>query len=369
MSNLRKNISLFLFVVLLMFPIAQVVKARVPNFPKELQDLTGEDKILAENALQFLSDVANVNTSSYHIDVRIANEAPGVLSGKTLKFNLSSSTGILSVIAEFANGKLFWCSILSAKGSPVLNQPVSSNVLDTAKDTLARLQKFSAEDYLPKFQSMLNNVTELQDAVTSNANYTQRITVSGNIVRLSWEPFVNGLSNPQYRLFLEFRNGNLEYYADYLAIGMYTIGSSEVKISEEQAIQIAAERVRAFSYVQDGITVSNFTILDSIVIANISLWSRGNNTLYPCWSIMLPLDKEYPGGVTAFRAIIWADTGEVSYFTPIGFYGDPNAAPSESPELTQQPATIPLEQSLAIVSALIAATIAAAGYMLYKRKR
>lgn len=52
---------------------------------------------------------------------------------------------------------------------------------------------------------------------------------------------------------------------------------------------------------------------------------------------MLPLDKEYPGGVTAFRVTIWADTGEISYFTPIGFYGDPNAVASPEPQQTTSP--------------------------------
>jgi hypothetical protein len=359
---MRKRLATMLVLALLLVSFAQLVKANLPSFfPRELQDLTGEDKILADTALQFLNNVANVNTSSYHI---IANEAHSVLSGKTLKFTLSSSAGILSVIAEFANGRLFWCSILPVKGSPALNQPVSSNILSTAKDTLDRLQAFSTRDYLPTFQSMLNSVTELQDSKTSNANYTQEITVSGSTIRISWEPFVNDLSNPQYRLFLEFRNGNLEYYADYLGIDVYSIGSSEVEISEAQAIQIAIERVRVFSYVQDGETVSDFTILDSLVIANVSLWNRGN-TLYPFWSIKLPLDKEYPGGVTAFQVGIWADTGEVSYFTPIGYYGDLDASESPPPESSATLPTGVILYASAVVATIVISVVALA---LKKRK-
>lgn len=277
MNNLKKNFLTFLLAMLLMLSLANTVKARMPNFPQAPENLTGEDKILADNALQFLSNVANVNTSSYHIDVRIANEAPGVLSGKTLKFNLSSEISILDVSALFTDGKLFWCTIYPVKGSLALNHQVSSSVLTNAKDTLNKLQTFSARDYLPTFQSMLNSVTELQDSKTTNADYTQEITVSGTTVKISWEPFANGLSNPQNKLYLEFQNGHLMHYADYF--GMYKTGSSEVKISEAHAIQIATERARAFSYVQDSKTVSNFTVLDSLVIANISLQNRGNNTL------------------------------------------------------------------------------------------
>ena len=376
MNQLKKNLITLLLTILLMISLADMVTARVPNFPQPVENLTGEDKILADNALQFLSNVANVNTSSYRIDVRIANEAPGVRSGKTLHFNLTSSAGILDVIAEFTNGELFWSSIFSIKGSSALNQPVSSNVLNTAKDTLASLQEFSARDYLPTFQSMLNSVPELQDSKTSNLNYTQKITVSGNIVRMIWEPFANGLSNPQNNLFLEFKNGNLEYYADYL--GMYSIGSSDIKISKSQAIQIAVDHAQTFSYTQDKKNVSEFTVLDSLVIADISLQNRGNNTLYPHWSIMLPLDKEYPGGVTAFRVNIWADTGEISYFTPIGFYGTPNPVPSSEPQQTVTPTPqAATDNNPAAVSntliiggiALLAAIVGIAGHVFYRRKR
>jgi hypothetical protein len=316
-------------------PHPNITFVRSGNVGPPPQNLNEADQILVNNSLQFLNNVANINISSYNVNVRVANEALGVAFGKTVHFNLSSAKGIIDATALFTNGKLFWSSIFSVKGTLVLNQPVSPNALTSARDTLSKLQAFSARDYLLTFQSMLNSVTELQDSKTSNSNYTQQITVSGNIVTLSWEPSINGLSAQQNNFCLEFRNGNLEYYFDWL--GIHAIGSSDVKISEAQAIQIANDRARTFSYVQDSKDVSNFTVLTSFVTANVSLDNRGNNTLYPLWTVMLPLDKEYPGGVTAFQALIWADTGEVARFTPIGFYGDPNAVPSSDPQETTSP--------------------------------
>lgn len=374
MNNVKKNVLSFLLAVLLIFSFANMVTADLATPPPQI--LTEEDKILVNNALQFLTNVANINTSSYQTKVRVANEAPGVYSGKTLKFNLSSAASELDVSALFTYGKLFWCTIYPIKGSPILNQPVSSDVLNTAKITIDRLQAFSARDYIPTFQNMLNSVTALQNSKTTNAGYTQEIAVSGNTLKISWEPFANGLSNQQNKLTLEFQNGNLEFFCNFL--DMYQIGSSEVKISEAQAIQIAAERARAFSWVQDNETVSNVTVLDKLAIASISLQNRGNNTLYPKWNILLPCDKEYPGGVTAFRATIWADTGEISYFTPIGFYGDPIAVPSPTPQQTPQPTTPAASENNQaaapdsfIIGAALAATtiIIIVGYLFYKRKR
>jgi hypothetical protein len=377
MRDFKKNFLTLLLAALLVFSCSITVSALSsppPGFPQAPEDLTGEDKILSDNALKFLSDVANINTSSYNITVRISNEIPGNLPGKTLHFNLSSSAGIISVIAEFTSGKLFWSTIYSVKGSPVLNQSPSTNALANAKSTLQRLRVFSAEDYISTFQGMLNSVNEIENSKTTDANYTQEITVNGNTMRISWEPFANGLSNQQNKLYLEFKNGNLEHYSDW--IGIRKIGSSGVKISEEQAIQIAVERARAFSWIQGGEQVSNVTVLEDNASGSASLQNRGNNTLYPIWNIMLPLDKEYPGGVTAFRAAIWADTGEVLYFSPIGFYGAPVplSEPQQTPTSAIKATSENNQQAIYTSSLVIGLTIAAVlaivvGFLINKKRR
>ena len=372
-----KNISPLIISILLICSVANVAVASVHPTPSP-PPLSEEDKILESTALLFLTNVVNIKTSSYLVDVRVANQAPGVLNGKTLHFNLSSANSQLEVIAEFSNSNLFWISIYATKGPVLLNNVVSSNILTTAKDTLAQLQTFSARDYLPTFQRILNNVDKLQNSKITIENYTQEIATKGNTMSISWEPYANGLSNPQNKLYLEFTDGYLTHYSDYL--GRNKIGSSQLTISAAQAIQIAVDHARNFSYVQDNITVSNFDILEDRAVANASLRTRGDNTLFPCWSIIVPLAKEYPGGVGYFRVIMWADTGEITYFSPMGSFGglggnDSNAVPSAAPKQTQSPPTAPSENSnttngLMIGSALVAVVIiSVAGYLFYKRKR
>jgi hypothetical protein len=219
---------------------------------------------------------------------------------------------------------------------------------------------------------MLNSVATPQSSKISNTNYTQQITANGNELTISWEPYANGLSGHQDDFCLKFQNGILEYYWDFL--GINTVGSSNIQISEAQAIQIATERAHNFTYTQDNQIVSNFTILNSLVITNASLENRGNSTLCSFWHVMLPLDKMYPGGVTMFDVGIWADTGEIAYFTPIGFYGEPGPIPTENATSTQNPtpteATQPAFNILIFGLPVTAATvIIAVGYLLYKRKR
>lgn len=382
MNRLKKSISMFLLALLIVIPLVNMVKAQQPTLPPSLTDLdtkkwnelmqkaqayqqsqlTEQDKILRDNALRFLTDVAKLNISSYSIEVFVDN-TPGPNYDKTLKFNFSSAESKIDVLCLFRNNLLFWCIIYPVRGPPAFTTSKDSNVLTVAKDTLNSLQAFSAKDYLPTLRSMLDAVTELESSKNTVGDFTQEITVSGNVVRISWEPFANGLSNPQNKLTLEFKDGNLMFFCDYL--DMFKIGSAEVKISEQKAIQIAIDHARAYSWQVGNETVSNVNILDSPIIANISLQNRGNNTLYPYWDIWLPLDKMYSGGVTAFHVGIWADTGEVAFISPIGYYGVPNTDSSGS-QTTLQPA---LDLHLAIAIALIAAPTVIICYLFHKHKR
>jgi hypothetical protein len=364
----KKLVALLLLTLLPAFSISQIVNAQVPSF---LAPLTEQQKVLQDKTLAFLKNVVELNLSRYSTTQVTASP-----SSHGIFFKFQSSEGKLDVTSEFIDGELVWCKLYPIKDCPVYTtSSPSSDVINTAKGTLDRINTFSTKEYLPIMRSLLSTVTELKNSKITIGDFTQEIEVRENTVKMYWEPFANGLSSARNKLFLEFENGNLVQYGNYLDI--YKIGSSEVKISEEQAIQIAKNYARTFSYKQYGETVSNFTVLDSIAIAKINLDDRGNNTLYPLWNIQLPLDKMYPGGVTAFRVLMWADTGEISYFSPIGFYGGTNAVPSPGPQQTSSPTTQAalvknqptVSNSLIIVLAIAVTAAITMSYLIYKRKR
>jgi hypothetical protein len=379
MKLLKKTIIAFLLAMLLMFSLANMTKASTPSplpnldstifqdggqYVAPTQNLTEQDKLLEAKALQFLTNVFKLKTSSYNTTVLNISPAP---FGVFMTLGFRSAGNEFHVLTEFSNGELIWCMLNPVKGSPAYITPSSSDVLNTAKDTLDKIQAFSQKDYLPTMRSMLNTVSELQNSKITAVEFTQKIAVKENDVTIMWEPSANGLSNQQNRLMLEFKDGNLVFFANFLDI--YTIGSADVKISEQEAIQIAIKHTHAYSWEQGNETVSNVTVLGNLARASLSLQNRGNATLYPLWSIKLPLEKMYPGGVTSFHVSIWADTGEVSYITPIGTYGVPNSVPSESPAANMPSTQASSEYTLMIVTALVAAAIVILGYLFYKRKR
>ncbi len=326
-------------------------------------NITEEDKATETKALQFLSTVFELNISSYNATIQSIAPAP---FGVFMTIRLSSTESTVDVLTESNNSELVWCMLEPIKGSLIYAEKEASDVLTTAKTTLDSLQVTSTKDY-SIFKNMLNGVTKLQNSNITNDRYTQKIEVKGNEITITWEPSANGLSNQLNNLELTFQNGRLIFFENFL--DKYTIGSSEVKVSQQQAIEIATERVRAYSYIQGNETVSNVTILSNHITANLTLETRENSTLYPYWSISLPLDKMYPGGVISFQVSIWADTGEVASITPAGVYGVPYSDTPQPAETTQTNQS--LDYSLIIAIALIAvvATTMVTGYLIYKKKR
>jgi hypothetical protein len=369
MNPSKKNITMLLLAMLLIFSLANTAKGSSPASPGP-PPLTEQEKIYQTTTLGLLTGIFGLNMSGYETADVITLPAPSeaYVTDKTyVTFKFRSAESDLDVGTIFTNGGLIWCMLYPVKGSPAFITPASSDILSTAKDTLDSLQAFSAKEYLPTMRSMLESVTVLQNSKTSNAEFTQEITVEGNDVRISWVPFANGLSNQQNRLTLEFKDDHLMFFADRL--GIYKIGSSETKISEQEAIQIAIENARAYSWEVGNETISNANVLDDPVIASLSLQNRGNFTLYPLWDIRLPLDKMYPGGVTAFHVLIWADTGEVSSITPIGNFGNPDSVPSGSTAETQPPTEATIDYTLVVITAVMVVAIIIASILFYKRKR
>ena len=97
----------------------------------------------------------------------------------------------------------------------------------------------------------------------------------------------------------------------------YTVGNADVKFDREAAIQVAKEHAQNHSYNIGDTTVSDFTILDEYITAELMMQERGNYEVYPWWEIRLPLDKAYLGAITEIRVLMWADTGEVTYVEAI----------------------------------------------------
>ena len=128
-----------------------------------------------------------------------------------------------------------------------------------------------------------------------------------NLIKLE-----NSIDFQSKSVVLSFDNyGFLEVLSDDWSL--FTVGSAEVNISKEEAINIALEYAKDYSWTANGETISNFTI--SSEPASAELWPHARDdplTLIPYWYIIINLDGSYPGRVDRLAIGLWADTGEVS---------------------------------------------------------
>jgi hypothetical protein len=102
-----------------------------------------------------------------------------------------------------------------------------------------------------------------------------------------------------------------EFSDDWL---LFKIGSTQIDVSKEQAVLIAKNAAKSYSWTVSGTKVSNFQILDNPVSAQFYPKPGDSDifTLYPYWYVTLYLDKTYPGGVTQIAVGVWADTGQIA---------------------------------------------------------
>ncbi len=108
---------------------------------------------------------------------------------------------------------------------------------------------------------------------------------------------------------IKFENGIISKFSDDWFL--YKVGSTQASVTKDQAIGIAREAVKTFSYNSSGTQVSNLQILgDPSYVALVSHTKESNSlTLYPYWYVTLYLDRTYPGGITQITMGIWADSG------------------------------------------------------------
>jgi hypothetical protein len=138
-----------------------------------------------------------------------------------------------------------------------------------------------------------------------------------------------------------FDNGTFDSFANDW--NLYKVGSTDVKVSMDEAIRIARGRAQNYAYTIGNTTVSNFTILEERIKGELTMQNRGNYTVYPHWRIRLPLAKVYPGLISEIRVLLWADTGEVTYIKAIGNLGSP--PPADSANQTEIDSTSPTAES------------------------
>src|SRR4030065_518984 len=110
--------------------------------------------------------------------------------------------------------------------------------------------------------SQMRSILDTMD-VASNSNKTVdnlnlEVWVKNNRTYLTWSNIVNGAEYS--RLKFRFEDGLFaSFYDDRRS---YKLGSSEVNISQEEAVSIALKRVESYQYTNEDEEIANFKIVE-----------------------------------------------------------------------------------------------------------
>ncbi|HEX7483265.1 MAG TPA: hypothetical protein VF350_07345, partial [Candidatus Bathyarchaeia archaeon] len=261
--------------------------------------------------VRFIENVLPIDAAKYNITLK--KPIPSLDNNVTYmeRYLLQNQKNTLEIDFTYMNNILQFCTTYVMNGSILLKDNHLRNV-DAALNFLEKYQNYSKLD-----SSQLINL--LQEANSSE----NRTVTSGNLtLAISNVEFPYGTQTTSFmwtyvfdgceytRLSLSFDNGTFGGFSD--ARPLYRIGNTAVNVSMKQAVDIAKERIKSYSYeMPGGVWIKDFNV--SYTSAELRSNTREPYVLHPYWQVRLFLDKQYPGSVTNLLVDVWADNGEVFF--------------------------------------------------------
>ena len=272
----------------------------------------------AERAMTVIRDVVQIDITKYQITllsntVETRSDLGGVVE-EILKYSLTSNGSKIDMVLRFRNNhfSLYEFSLLEGVPpfDPIFTQPQSTDILEATRGIIDRYKSSTNYPYLEEMSILLASANETDNEQTLG-NTKLRVTINGEDAEVLLLYTASGVDFTAKSLRLVFQKHILQELTDDWFF--YEVGSTQVSVSKEQAIQIARNAAEDFEWNASGVQVSNFNVLNEPVSALFFPHSRREPLiLVPYWYITLYLDREYPGGVNSIAVGIWADTGEVA---------------------------------------------------------
>ncbi|MDI9577879.1 MAG: hypothetical protein QM398_07085 [Thermoproteota archaeon] len=359
---MRKILTIFALIVL----ISSSSYALMPSV--NAAEVSNQQK-----GLTVLSDVLGLTLADYNTTVQIypTDSYLGVIPQEIIRYRLEAPSNTMDVLYTFADGRPRMIQVLENKGTPYLAK-TTSDVLEMTKSILNKYEGYSKSQYYTELLSMIEDTKSNENSTIISENTKLEITTIDNTSTFRWTYIANGVEAPDKCVVLHYQDGFLGYFIDNWSI--YNIGSTDLSLSEDQAIEIAMKAAAKFSWKigtgENAFEVKDFNVTQAMVRQTVFIspiyteTARDQDplTLYPIRHVWVSLDKFYPGNVYGIEVYIWADTQEVCHIQERVSTIDPQLVASFNDErdksLTYQAATgsqanSPIMQMLLPATAII----------------
>jgi hypothetical protein len=264
----------------------------------------------------FLTDVVHLDMKKYVSNlegntVEYRSDWGGIVE-EIISYSLTYEGSKLAVTLRFRDTTLSSYYLHVIEGTPYYSQLQPTNILDSAKALLERYQTYSGASYLAVMRNMLETVDDIGGSETTSGNVKLIISTEVNDVKIEFVYTSDNVDFQAKSVELIFDNyGFLQSLSDDWTF--YKVGSTEVNIPKEEAINIAIEYAKDYSWIVNGEVINNFTLAEET--ASAELWPHSREeplALIPYWYVTIDLDRVYPDRVESLAVGLWADTGEVS---------------------------------------------------------
>jgi DNA-binding transcriptional ArsR family regulator len=270
----------------------------------------GKDKIA-----NFLQNVTQIDTTNYTISL-LGNTMQwqtylGGVSEEVIQYSLTSTKSNLNIDFRFRDNHFSRYSLDMIESSPIFAQIQPNDVIQNAKGVLARYKAYSGDEYLTNMSNLIETVNSTQNIAVVQGNMKLQITDSGGTVTFLWMYTQDGVDFQAKGLRMDFQNNVLTTMTD--GYFLFTIGTTNLATSRQQAIDTAQNYVKTLTWTIQGQQVSHFSVDGQPFSVQLVPHTRGDSAaLIPYWYLEMKLTATYAGGINEVTVGIYADTGKVS---------------------------------------------------------
>lgn len=340
---------------------ANPIPTTAPTLTISASNATSSDQTLATS---FLKNVIQLDLSKYTVKLGygILRAPNNGLSTDYLGYGLANRNYYYANTANstftISNNTVASFSLQPIDGQLFSAYTISNN-FNTAVKIMQNYQAWTNDNDVNKLVTLLNQAGSERNTTEILDNISLKISVTPMYTSFNWSYTYNGADYSSVNLQLSNYIGfPAVKFADNRAL--YNIGNTNIEVSKQQAINIAENFVRGYSYpVNFGngtiATIKDLNVIETNTSADLATTSRDPTTLYPYWSVQTLLDHTYPGQTYAITVNVWADTGTV-------FNAQREVTPTSFPtsQLPFNPlALIPILEIFIIAAVAVLATIVA----------
>ena len=281
------------------------------------------DKLLSwspstNQAMVIIKDVIQIDVSKYQASLEstqatFRSDLGGAIE-EVFKYSLVNSISNFELTLRFRNGHFSLYQLSQLEGAPnyppLYTNPQPTDVLSASRQIIQRYKAVMNDSYLDEATQLLASANQTSNDLTLG-NTKLSFSTYGSTANALLMYTDNGTDFRPKSLDVVLENNIVTKFSDDWTL--YKVGSTQIKISRDQALLAAKDAAKTFSWNVNGTRVSDFQILDNPVSAELVSHTKGTDslTLYPYWYVTLHLDQTYPGGVSVIAAGVWADTGKV----------------------------------------------------------